>query len=212
MRKATLRIIRTCTGALALAAAVFLPSGSAFAAAADVTVTQSGVPTIAPGATGTIDLSLNNPAGTGNAPVNSAVFTAPANTTITTTGYMVNGGAGALSKCTLNAASTVLTCLPPAGSTQLFWFQGSTYTVSIGVKVDASAPTGTTLAGGGLTMTDNLGAPYPKQPFAFVVKTPVAEATPALSPAFGPAAYVGSGAGLLIFGIVLLRRRTVGAR
>ena len=96
---------------------------------------------------------------------------------------------GALSKCTLNAASTVLACLPPAGSTQLFWFQGSTYTVPIGVKVDASAPTGMTFAGGSLTMTDNL------------------EATPALSPAFGPAAYVGSGAGLLVFGIVLPRRR-----
>ena len=103
--------------------------------------------------------------------------------------------------------STALTCLPPAGSTQLFWFQGSTYTVSVGVRVDASAPTGTTLAGGSLTTADDLGAPYRNQPFAFVVMTPVAEAAPALSPAFGPAAYVGSGAGLLVFGIVLPRRR-----
>jgi hypothetical protein len=117
MSKGALRTIGTCAGALALTAAALLPTDSAFAAAADVTVTQPGVPTIAPGATGTIDLTLNNPAGTGNAPVSSAVFTAPANTTITTTGSMVSGGPGSLNRCTLNATSTVLTCLPPPNST-----------------------------------------------------------------------------------------------
>lgn len=193
MQRSTKRIVGTCAGALTLTAAALLPTATAFAATSNVTVTQPSVPTIAPGSSGTVNLTLTS--GTGGATVNSLVWTAPANTTFSTTGYQVNGSPGAFS-CTPNASSTVLTC---NGGGQ--WAAGS-YTLSVGVAVGASAPAGTTLTGGSLAMTDNTNAPYTNSPYSFAVQTPAVAPTPMASPA-GAA----SGIGALMLGTVLVRRR-----
>ncbi|MFD7262943.1 hypothetical protein ACFV9H_35700, partial [Streptomyces sp. NPDC059874] len=128
----------------AVTATALVPAVPALADSSNIRFSQPYLPSIAPGKTGRVVIAALG----GSQPALSNTFriTAPERTTFPEARFYWDGKRAATS-CTRSADARQLTC--NAGTRAGFRFPAKTQTqLGVAVKVDASAPEGTTLVGG----------------------------------------------------------------
>jgi hypothetical protein len=131
----------------ALAAAPLLVQYPALADQASVTVAQSSVPSIAPGASGRVDLAATNAGPL--ASFSNLTFTAPAGAKFADTNLYLDDEQVTSASCTLSAGDTTLSC---ADDGALAFPAKSTTDLGVDVRVPADAAAASTLGGGSLSV------------------------------------------------------------
>jgi hypothetical protein len=131
----------------ALAAAPLLVQYPALADQASVTVAQSSVPSIAPGAAGRVDLIATNAGPL--ASFTNLTFTAPAGTKFADANLYLDGEQVTSASCALSVDDTTLSCADDAA---LAFPAGSATDLAVDVQVPADAAAAATLSGGSLSV------------------------------------------------------------
>ena len=208
-------------GAVVGAVLALFVAGPALAATTMIAADAPTTVTLAPGATGTVPVTIKNTGagmtGASSSPApagDGIVFTAPPNTTFpaqSTVGvqYSTDGAtwinnALQTKNCVVSNAGKTLTC-EPAGTGGGSWPTGGYYRFNPQITVDSSAPANTKLTGGStLTWTDtSRNVQYQTSVGTSNIQTPAATGAPVVS-----LAGLGLVGGLsMVGGLVALRRR-----